>query len=122
MQIRVVVNSKGVIDKETVSVVAMASKLKNYYFKTKSISVEIAGDIDFNTGLVPYSPNLSKWKNIQLKKMLEKLTGKETYVDNDANTASISAFWLDAHGKSSNLICITLGTGVGGGLIFNNVL
>jgi glucokinase len=53
---------------------------------------------------------------------LEKLTNKKTVVDNDANTASLGAFWLDAKGKSDNLICITLGTGVGGGLIFNKTL
>jgi glucokinase len=130
-----VVTSKGVIDEESVmdtditampltvlkSVVAMVSKFKNYS-KTKSIGVGIAGDINFNTGVVRYSPNLPQWKNVQLKKILEKLTSKKTYVDNDANTASIGAFWLDAKGKATNLICITLGTGVGGGLIFNKVL
>jgi glucokinase len=135
-QIKVaVVTSKGAIKEETVmptdvnaepskvlkSVVYLASKLKNYS-KTKSIGVGIAGDIDSKKGVVRFSPNLPKWKNIQLKKILEKLTKKRTFVDNDANTASIGAFWLDTKGKSKNLICITLGTGVGGGLIFDKKL
>ncbi|MDR2817886.1 MAG: ROK family protein [Endomicrobium sp.] len=135
-QIKVaVVTSKGVIEEETVmftdinenpskvlsSVVYLASKLKNYP-KIKSIGVGIAGDIDSKRGIVRFSPNLPKWKNVQLKKMLEKLTNKKTFVDNDANTAAVGAFWLDVKGKSQNLICITLGTGVGGGLIFNKKL
>jgi glucokinase len=103
------------------SVIHLASKLKSYS-KTKSIGVGIAGDIDSKNGVVRFSPNLPKWKNIQLKEILEKLTKKRTFVDNDANTASIGAFWLDTKGKSENLICITLGTGVGGGLIFNKKL
>jgi glucokinase len=130
-----IVTSKGAIKEEAVmptdinaepskvlkSVIYLASKLKDYS-KTKSIGVGIAGDIDSQNGIVRFSPNLSKWKNIQLKKTLEKLTNKKTFVDNDANTASIGAFWLDTKGKSENLICITLGTGVGGGLIFNKKL
>jgi glucokinase len=135
-QIKVaVVTSKGVIKEEIViptdvnaepykvlkSVLYLASKLKNYS-KIKSIGVGIAGDIDSKNGVVRFSPNLPKWKNIQLKKILEKLTKKRTFVDNDANTASIGAFWLDTKGKSENLICITIGTGVGGGLIFNKKL
>jgi len=43
---------------------------------------------------------------------------KKTCIDNGANTASIVIFWLDTKGKSYNLIYITLGTGVGRGLIF----
>jgi glucokinase len=82
----------------------------------------IAGDIDSKRGVVRFSPNLPKWNNVQLKNILEKLTNKKTVIDNDANTASLGAFWLDAKGKSDNLICITLGTGVGGGLIFNRTL
>ncbi|MDR3307268.1 MAG: ROK family protein [Endomicrobium sp.] len=119
-QIKVaVVTSKGVIKEETAmptdvnakpsnvlnSVVYLASKLKNYP-KTKSIGVGIAGDIDSKKGVVRFSRNLPKWKNIQLKKILEKLTKKRTFVDNDANTASLGAFWLDAKGKADNLICI----------------
>ncbi len=96
-------------------------KFKNYD-KVKSIGVGIAGDVDYKKGLVRFSPNLPKWKNIQLKKELEKLTKKTVYVDNDANTASIGAFWLDIKNKADNMVCVTLGTGVGGGIIINKKL
>ncbi len=102
----------------------IANIIKNFknYNKVKSIGVGIAGDVDYKKGVVRFSPNLPKWKNIYLKKELEKLTGKTVYADNDANTASIGAFWLDIKNKADNVICVTLGTGVGGGIIINKKL
>ncbi|MDR3256942.1 MAG: ROK family protein [Endomicrobium sp.] len=130
-----VVTSKGSIKEEMVSdtdinakplnivksVIKTVSKFKNYS-KIKNIGVEIAGDVSYDTGIVRFSPNLHKWKKVPLKEMFEKITGKKTYIGNDANTASMGAFWLDTKEKASNLICITLGTGLGGGLIFNKKL
>ncbi|MCL1972718.1 MAG: ROK family protein [Endomicrobia bacterium] len=130
-----VVNHKGEIIEETSikteikqspmnviqSVIKRASALKNYA-KTKNTGIGVAGDINCDNGVVRFSPNLPKWKNVKLKEIMEKLTGKKVIVDNDANTAAIGAFWLDAKGKPDNLICVTLGTGVGGGLIFNKKL
>jgi glucokinase len=84
--------------------------------------VGVAGDINCDKGIVRFSPNLPKWKNVKLKEIMGKLSKKKVYVDNDANTAAIGAFWLDTKGKSDNLICVTLGTGVGGGLIFGKKL
>ncbi|MDR2067299.1 MAG: ROK family protein [Endomicrobium sp.] len=130
-----IVNSKGVIFEESVistdvnakpadilkSIINIAKKFKDYS-KIKSIGVGIAGDVCFGTGVVRFSPNLKKWKNVKVRDILTSLTQKKVYVDNDANTASIGAFWLDAKGKSTDLVCITLGTGVGGGLIFDKKL
>ncbi|MDR2426255.1 MAG: ROK family protein [Endomicrobium sp.] len=130
-----IVNSKGLIIEETMirtdlaqiplklvqDIINQASSLKNYS-NTKNIGIGIAGDVDCDRGIVRFSPNIPKWKNIKLKKIIEKLTKKSVFVDNDANTAAIGAFWLDAKGKSNNLVCITLGTGVGGGLIFGKKL
>jgi glucokinase len=95
----------------------------NAYSKVKYIGVGVPGAIDADNGIVRYIPQLSKWKNVPLKKLLEQKMGdKEIYIDNDANTASLGAFWLDADGKSDNLICITLGTGVGAGIVLNKKL
>ena len=94
---------------------------KNYK-KVKAIGIGIAGDVDYKKGIVRLSPNLPKWNKVYLKKEIEKLTGKTVYVDNDANTAALGAFWLDIKAKDDNMICVTLGTGVGGGIIINKKL
>ncbi len=96
-------------------------KFKHYH-KVKTIGIGIAGDIDFKQGIVRMSPNLPKWNKVQLKKEIEKITCKTVYVDNDANTAAIGAYWLDIKAKADNMICVTLGTGVGGGIIINKKL
>ena len=93
-----------------------------HYNKVKTIGIGIAGDIDFKQGIVRISPNLPKWNKVQLKRDIEKITGKTVYVDNDANTAAIGAYWLDIKAKADNMICVTLGTGVGGGIIINKKL
>jgi glucokinase len=102
-------------------IISAVKKFKNYK-NVESIGVGIAGDIDFEGGIVRFSPNLPKWHNVKLKSIMERKSGKKIFVDNDANTASLGAFWLDAKGKPENLVCLTLGTGVGCGLIFNKLL
>ena len=99
----------------------IVNSLKRFenYGKAKTIGIGIAGDINFKYGIVRFSPNLPKWNNIKLKEEMEKLTNKKVYVDNDANTAAIGAYWLDVKAKAENMICVTLGTGVGGGIIIN---
>ena len=82
------------------------------------IGVGVAGDIDHATGVVRYSPNLS-WKNIPLKRLLTQRLKQKIFIDNDANAAAWAAYIVDAKRKVSNLIAITLGTGVGGGVIIN---
>ena len=103
------------------NIVEVFKKFKNYN-KVKTIGIGIAGDIDFKQGIVRLSPNLPKWNKVQLKKDIEKMTGKKVFVDNDANTAAIGAYWLDIKAKADNIVCVTLGTGVGGGIIINKKL
>jgi len=108
----------ALILKEIVSVI----KSMKYYKNIKTIGIGIAGDVDSVNGILRFSPNLPQWKNVNIKKEMEKLTKKTVFVDNDANTASLGAYWLDLKGKSSNMVCVTLGTGVGGGIIINKKL
>ena len=106
------------------SIVKAVSKF-NAYSKIKYVGVGMPGDIDLDNGIVRFVPQLSKWKNVPLKKLLEKEMGRSSnkiYINNDANTAAIGAFWVDAEGKATNLVSITLGTGVGAGLILNKKL
>ena len=59
------------------------------------------------------------WKNFPLKSELEKMTNLPVAVDNDANLAALGEMWKGAGEGAVDLICITLGTGVGGGVIMN---
>lgn len=108
--------------KEIIKNITDVFKKFKSYNKVKTIGIGIAGDIDFKNGIVRFSPNLPKWNKVPLKKEIEKLTKKTVFVDNDANTAAIGAYWLDVKAKADNMVCVTLGTGVGGGIIINKKL
>lgn len=90
--------------------------------KFGSIGIGIAGDVDSKNGILRFSPNLPKWKNIRLKKYFENKTGGTTVVENDANCAAYGSYVLDGKRKYKNFIMLTLGTGVGGGIIIDGNL
>jgi len=82
------------------------------------IGVGVPAFLDVEKGFVYEIVNLG-WKNVHLKQELEKLFQLPCFVDNDANTAALGEMWLGAGRGSNQLICITIGTGIGGGLILN---
>lgn len=102
-------NSKKLID---------SLKTKTAGLKFSGIGIAVAGDVDAEKGTVRFSPNL-KWKNVNLKKMFGDAFRMPVSVENDATAAAYGAYILDLKKKCRNAVCITLGTGVGGGIIIN---
>lgn len=89
--------------------------------KIKGIGVGVAGDVDQKRGKVRFSPNLG-WRNVPLGTALKRSFNMPVVVDNDANVAAWGAYILEAKKKVKNLIAVTLGTGVGGGIIIDGKL
>lgn len=88
----------------------------------KGIGVGAPGFVDTHTGKIYEAVNIG-WKNIHLTEEMENIANVPVYVENDANIAVLGENWVGAGNQSSNLIAITLGTGVGGGIIANgNIL
>lgn len=69
-------------------------------------------------GVVNGSANLG-WKYKEVKRELEELTGIESVIGNDANVAALGEMWKGGGAGQKNMVMITLGTGVGGGVIIN---
>lgn len=84
----------------------------------QGIGIGVAGDIDQERGIVRFSPNLF-WRNVPIVRLIKKKFNLKVILDNDANAAAWGAYILENKRKVKNLLCITLGTGVGGGLIIN---
>jgi glucokinase len=97
-------------------IIAHAKAMKNFK-RLSGTGIGVAGDIDQENGVVRFSPNLTAWKKTPLRKMLTGRLPEPIHIDNDANVAALGAFWLETKGKVKNLVCVTLGTGVGGGLV-----
>src|SRR2546423_10821641 len=81
------------------------------------IGVGIPGIIDLHTGMLHESPNLPGWQDYPVRNELERRLGTTVILENDANAAALGGKWLGAGSESDDLCMLTLGTGVGGGLV-----
>ena len=81
-----------------------------------SMGVGSPGAIDPVNGVVCYANNLGFY-NVPMAKMLKERTGVDFYIENDANAAAFGEYIAGAGRGTNNFIAITLGTGVGGGVI-----
>lgn len=92
------------------------SKLGEDYTSLIGIGCGVPGFIDMSTGYVYRAVNLG-WENYDFSGELERLTSLPVIIDNDANLAAIGEMWKGAAEGSTDVLCVTLGTGVGGGVI-----
>ncbi len=86
------------------------------------IGVAIAGIIDKEKGIVVHSPNLKELNSFQIKKELEKTLKKSVIIENDANAAALGELWKGNGRGLKNFMLLTLGTGLGSGLVLNGEL
>ncbi|NQT90805.1 MAG: ROK family protein, partial [Candidatus Omnitrophica bacterium] len=83
------------------------------------VGVGVPGQVDYKKGLIYNLTNVKGWKRVPLKAILKKGLGLPVYVDNDANVAALGEAEWGAAVNCRNIICITLGSGVGGGIIID---
>jgi len=91
------------------------------HLKIKAIGIGVAGDIDPKIGLIRMSPNLG-WRDVPFKALLSQHLRYPIILDNDANAAAWAAYIVEAKRKIKNLLCVTLGTGIGGGIVIDGKL
>ena len=89
-----------------------------------AVAVGAPGDVDPEKGILRYNPNLkfTDVKDWPLADQLEKYTGVRPYLVNDATLAAWGVYESDLKRQGTNVLIITLGTGVGGGLVLNKEL
>jgi glucokinase len=81
------------------------------------IGIGVPGIIDMKTGMVRESPNLPGWTNYPVRAEIETRLGTRVMLENDANSAALGEKWLGAARAVEDMAMLTLGTGVGGGLV-----
>lgn len=86
------------------------------------IGIGVAGLIDRANGTVIQSPNISAFNNVPLKAIFEKEFSLPVVIENDANIYAYGEKWVGAGRNYDNFIVLTLGTGLGGGLIYKGKL
>lgn len=85
------------------------------------VGIGSPGPLDREKGIVIVTPNLG-WKNFPLRDEISSRVHLEATLDNDANCATIGEFWCGAAVGGHNVVGMTLGTGIGGGLILEGKL
>lgn len=86
------------------------------------IGLGVPGPLNSETGIVSQAPNLPGWKNVPLRDIIEEAAGLPVYLENDANAATVAEFETGAGRDVSSMIMLTLGTGIGGGIILGRTL
>jgi glucokinase len=81
------------------------------------IGIGVPGIIDMQTGMVRESPNLPGWADAPVRTEIEQRLKTKVILENDANVAALGEKWLGAAKDVEDMAMLTLGTGVGGGLV-----
>lgn len=99
----------------------LISKSGLYPDDINGIGIGVPGAVNSHTGTVDSSANL-KWEGVPLRLLVEKGTGIQCRLTNDANAAALGEARFGFKWKYPNVVMLTLGTGVGGGLIIDGKL
>lgn len=83
----------------------------------RGIGIGVPGIIDMQTGLLRESPNLPGWADYPVRAEIERRLNTMVILENDANVAAFGESWLGAAKDQVDMAMLTLGTGVGGGLV-----
>ena len=88
--------------------------------RLRGIGIGVPGIIDMATGMLHESPNLPGWHNYPVRDEIERRLNTRVILENDANSAAMGEKWLGAAREVPDMAMLTLGTGVGGGLVLND--
>ena len=88
----------------------------------KAVGISCGGPLDSRKGMVQSPPNLPGWDNIPIVKIFTDEFSVPAYLQNDANACALAEWKFGAGKGTDNMIFLTFGTGMGGGLIINGKL
>jgi glucokinase len=86
------------------------------------VGIGLPGLVDYEKGIVRFLPNIPGWRGVHLKSILQKKVHLPVFVDNDVKIITLAESKFGAGKGVRNLVCMTLGTGVGAALILNGQL
>jgi len=107
---------KKVVEKIVQGIHDLNEKSKH---KIDGIGIGCPGVVTPGKGIVENPPNLPGWNKVNIGKIISKEFKQRVFVDNDANAAAIGELTFGSGKKYKSFIMITLGTGVGGGIVMD---
>lgn len=97
-------------------------QVRNDFPGIEAVGIGVPGFVDVQRGVVHELTNVPGWKEVPVRNMLTESTGLPCFAENDANAMCYAEFAHGAGKGARNMIAITLGTGVGGGLVLDGRL
>ena len=104
------------------NIVSLAHLLQKSNGKSSAMGIGIAGVLNKERTVLLESPNLPLINNLPLKKLLESELNTPVFLENDANVAALGELWAGDGKGLDNFLLLTLGTGIGSGLILGGSL
>lgn len=101
---------------------AAIEELRQQHPEVVAVGAGLPGLVDSINGRVWQLSNVPGWEDVALTALLEEWTGLPAAIDNDANAMAYAEWLFGAGREGVNVVCVTLGTGVGGGLILDRKL
>ena len=86
------------------------------------VGLGLPGPVDAKSGIVHFFPNIPGWREVPLRSVLKNRVGLPVFLDNDAKIMALAEHRLGSAKGFSNVLCMTLGTGIGGGIIIGGKL
>jgi glucokinase len=86
------------------------------------VGIGAAGYIDADRAVVLFAPNLPGWRNTPLREQVSARLGDDVVVENDANAAAWGEYRFGAGEQEPDLVCLTVGTGIGAGILIDGRL
>ena len=114
---RIQENGKYILPDVASAILKKMEEKKIQREEVAGVGIGVPGPVNDN-GEVPVAVNLH-WGHVCIEKDLEELTGLKVKAGNDANVAALGELWKGGASGRRSLIMVTLGTGVGGGIIVN---
>jgi glucokinase len=102
-------------------ILAVSAKLAKTGALT-GIVIGVPGIIDMDSGMLRESPNLPGWSDYPVRDEIEKRLQTQVVLENDANAAALGEKWLGAARDYESMCMLTLGTGVGGGIVLKGLV
>jgi glucokinase len=106
-----------VIDDMVQSIEALRARLGEH--NLRGVGIGLPGFILIDKGIIVGSANMPEFENYPVRDEIEKRLGARVILENDANAAALGEKWMGAGRDVDDLVLLTLGTGIGGGIIVN---
>lgn len=123
-----ILNTRSFMEKEQLilGIVHSVNRFIKYNNLSKAeilgLGLGLPGPINAKEGIVHFFPNIPGWKEVRLRDILRSRIGLPVSLDNDAKLMTLAEYKLGAARGFQNVLCMTLGTGIGGGLVINGKL